>query len=410
VIADPATYAAAVPHPEFDRLRRTTPVSWVEEPLLARRGGEQPDGLRRGSGFWAVTDYAGVLKASRSPATFSSAARGAFLADPQTGEDLARARQLLVNMDAPEHHRVRRYVAGAFTPRVVQELAESIRLHAQALVEKVRASGEFDAVADLAAELPLLVLTDLLGLPQADRGLLLGWSNNLVGFDDPQFGGGDIAAYRRTFHEAFAYARELGADRRRNPGEDLVSRLVTYEVDGRRLSDPQFCQLWLLLVIAGNETTRQLLSGSLLALVENPEQLAHLVQDQQLTASAVDELLRWVSPIMQFRRTAVEDTQLSGQTIAAGDKVVLYYVSANRDESVFAAPDQLDLGRKPNPHLAFGVGSHYCLGSHLAHLEARVLLDTLRPHLPRLRATGPAIRLESNFMNGIKSLPMALAG
>lgn len=408
MLADPSTYAAGVPHAEFARRRRTDPVSWVDEPELPYHGRAEGTRVRRGTGYWAVTGYADVVAASRTPGVFSSAARGAFLADPRTPEDLERTRQLLVNMDAPEHARIRRYVTAAFTPRAVAALAPKVAAHAADLVRAAVAAGGLDVVADLAAELPLLVLADLLGVPRGDRGMLLRWSNNLVGFDDPEYGGASVDTYRATFQEAFRYARQLAAARRRAPGPDLVTRLVTVEVDGQRLPEAEFCQLWLLLVIAGNETTRHLLSGALHALAGSPEQRDRLVADPDLTASAVDELLRFVSPIMQFRRTAVADTHLAGRSIAAGDKVVLYYCSANRDESVFQRPDRLDLGRRPNPHLAFGTGPHFCLGSHLAHLEARVLLDTLRPHLARLRPAGAPVRLCSTFMNGFKSLPMEL--
>jgi cytochrome P450 len=410
MLADPTTYAAGVPYRELARFRRDAPVSWVDEPALAYHSADGGRRVRRGTGYWAVTRHADVVTAARSPGTFSSAAQGAFLADPRTPEDLQRVRQLLVNMDAPEHRRIRRHITAAFTPQAAQAMAEGIRRHATALVERAVTAGAVDAVAGLAAELPLLVLVDLLGMPRADRGLLLRWSNSLVGFDDPEYGGGSLDRYRQTFREALGYAGGLASDRRRRPGDDLASRLVHGEVDGQRLSDAEFAQLWLLLVVAGNETTRHLLSGSLLALAEWPDQRRRLAADPQATPRAVDELLRYVSPVMQFRRTALADTELGGQRIAAGDKVVLYFVSANRDERVFRDPDSLDLGRRPNPHLAFGVGPHYCLGSHLAHLEAKVLLDTLRPHLHRLRLAGPVVRLESTFMSGIKSLPMAFGG
>jgi cytochrome P450 len=410
MLADPATYAAGVPHQELARRRREAPVSWVDEPALAYHSAGDGRRVRQGTGYWAVTRHADVIAAARSPGIFSSAAKGAFLADPRTPEDLQRARQLLVNMDAPEHRRIRRHITAAFTPQAVQAMGAGIRQHAAALVARAVAAGTFDAVACLAAELPLLVLVDLLGMPRADRGLLLRWSNSLVGFDDPEYGGGSLDRYRQTFREALGYAAALAADRRRRPGDDLVSRLVHGEVDGDRLTDPEFAQLWLLLVVAGNETTRHLLSGSLLALAAWPDQRGRLAADPAATPRAVDELLRYVSPVMQFRRTALADTELGGQRIAAGDKVVLYFVSANRDEGVFRDPDSLDLRRRPNPHLAFGVGPHYCVGSHIAHLEAQVLLDAMRPHLRRLCLAGPVVRMESTFMSGIKSLPMAFGG
>ena len=409
LLSDPDTYAIGVPHDEFARRRREAPVAWVDEVELARHGDDGAS-VQRGSGYWAVTRHRTVDEVSRDPGTFSSAAKGAFLADPRTREDLERNRQLLVNMDAPQHTRIRRLVAGAFTPRAVARLHAAVQAHADGVVGRaVRAEG-IDVVTDVAAELPLLVLTDLLGMPREDRGLLFGWSNNLVGFDDPEYGGGSVDVYQRTFVEAFGYASQLARARRRDPGEDLVSLLVNAELDGRRLTELEFCQTWILLVIAGNETTRHLLSGGLLALSQRPDQLARLVADPGLVSLAVEELARWVTPIMQFRRTAVTDSTLDGQPIAAGDKVVLYYVSANRDSDVFAEPDGLDVGRLPNPHLAFGIGPHFCLGARLARVEAAAMLSELRPHLPRLRLTGPPIRLESNFMNGIKSLPATFAG
>jgi len=409
MLADPVTYRVGVPWHELARRRRSAPVAWVDEPALRRVTDDGQEEVRRGTGFWAVTRYESVIRASRTAPVFSSAARGAFLADPRTAEDLERARQLLVSMDAPEHGRIRRHVTAAFTPKAVRALVGGIGEQADRLVRTVTAAERFDAVTDLAAELPLLVLADLLGMPRADRNLLFRWSNCLVGFDDPEYGAGSVDAYARTFAEAFRYARELARSRRQRPADDLVSALVTSTVDGQRLTEPEFCQLWLLLVIAGNETTRHLLSGTLIALTEAPGQCRRLAADPALTATAVDELLRWITPIMQFRRTAVRDTELDGQRIEAGQKVVLYYISANRDERVFAGPDRLDLARRPNPHLAFGVGPHYCLGSHLAHTEARILIDALRPHLTRLRPAGPVVRLEANFMNGIKSAPMTWA-
>lgn len=404
-LSDPATYALAVPHEEFARLRRDVPVAWVREALL-RRHGASGTVLHRGSGYWAVTRHAAVVAASRAPEVFSSAAAGAFLTEPKSRDDLERVRQLLVNMDAPQHSRTRRLVSAAFTPRAVRAAHAGIKAHAAAIVDRVVRQRDFDAVRDIAAELPLLVLADLLGIPRSDRGLLLRWSNNLVGFDDPEFGGGDVEAFKQTFVEAFGYAREVAAAKRRRPGDDLVSLLVTSEIEGRRLSEREFCHFWILLVVAGNETTRHLLSGSLLELAGRPQLRRRLASDPALVPTAVEEMLRWTTPIMQFRRTATVDTELDGQSISAGDKVVLYYISANRDETVFPRAGELDLGRTPNPHLAFGVGAHFCLGSPLARLEAATVLELLRPHLAGLTTAGPAVRLESNFMNGWKSMPL----
>ncbi|MFF5207121.1 cytochrome P450 [Streptosporangium sp. NPDC000396] len=408
-IAHPATYAAGVPHEEFARRRRTEPVAWVPEPPLWRHssGGRIAE---RGTGFWAVTTHEAVLSVSRRAEEFSSGAKGAFLADPRTPADLKQARQLLVNMDAPQHLRIRRLVTSVFTPRAVRALADGVAAHAAALVSQVVRAGRFDVVTDLACELPLLVLSDLLGMPREDRHLLYRWSNHLVGFDDPEYGGGDVDAYRRTFAEAFQYALKLAMQRRENPTGDLISLLANAEVDGRRLSDREFCNFWLLLVVAGNETTRHLISGSLEALAAHPAERDRLVSGAVALPAAVEELLRWVTPIMQFRRTAVRDTELCGRRISAGDKVVVYYVSANRDAAVFADPERLDLSRDPNPHLAFGTGPHFCLGAHLARLELTALLTAMRPHLAAFEPAGPVVRLESNFVNGIKSMPARIAG
>jgi cytochrome P450 len=403
-IAHPASYAAGVPHEEFARLRASDPVCWVPEPLLVRRS-RSGQLTQRGSGFWAVTTHEGVTDASRRTEDFSSAAKGVFLTDPSTPADLAMTRELLVNMDAPQHARIRKLVTSVFTPRAVRMMTDGVAAHAAALVRDVVQAGEFDIVTDLARELPLLVLSDLLGMPPGDRHMLYEWSNRLVGFDDPDYGNGDIDAYRGAMAEAFRYALWLAGQRREQPAGDLVSRLANAEVDGKRLSDREFCSFWLLLVVAGNETTRHLISGSLQALADHPGERDRLVRGAVPAAIAVNELVRFVTPIMQFRRTATGDVRLCGQDIRAGDKVVLYYVSANRDAAVFADPGRLDLGRDPNPHLAFGIGSHFCLGSHLARLEMTALLTELKPYLAGLELTGPVARLESNFVNGAKSMP-----
>src|SRR6266540_4124679 len=364
-IADPATYTGGVPHREFARRRAYEPVGWVPEPVLWRhsRGGRI---AQRGTGFWAVTTHEAVLSVSRRTEEFSSGRSGVFLTDPRTPGELAAARQLLINMDAPQHVRIRKIVTSVFTPRSVRRLLDSIAGHAAELVDKVVRADRFDAV-------------------------------------------GDIDAYRATMAEAFAYARRLAAARREQPTDDLVSRMANAELDGQRLSDREFCNLWLLLVVAGNETTRHLIAGSLQALVEHPGERDRLVSGAVPVPTAVEELLRWVTPIMQFRRTATRDTELCGQHIAEGDKVVIYYTSANRDAAVFADPDRLDLAHDPNPHLAFGIGPHFCLGAHLARLELTVLLETIRPYLPGLQVVGPVTRLESNFVNAIKSMPARIA-
>jgi cytochrome P450 len=404
-LADPTTFTSGPPFAEFARRRREAPVGWVDEVRLQRRSARGV-AVQHLGGYWAVTTHAGVVAASRKPDVFS-AERGAFLADPTSRADLERHRQLLVGMDPPAHIRLRRVVTSAFTGSVVQGMRASIVDHARAIVRRVVAGGELDAVADIAAELPLLVLADLLGVPREDRGLFLRWSNNLVGFDDPAFGGGDVEVFQQTFVEAFGYALAAAKDKRRNPGEDLMSRLVTAEVLGRRLTEKEYCHLWLLLVVAGNETTRHLISGGLDLLADRPDLAQRLARRPDTVPATVEEMLRWTTPIMQFRRTATRETELEGQRIGAGDKVVLYYISANRDEAVFHDPSRFDPDRFRNQHVAFGVGPHFCLGSHLARAEAVALFEGLAEHLPALERRGPATRLASNFMNGIRHLPIA---
>jgi cytochrome P450 len=407
-IGDPAEYAMRMPYAEFARLRREAPVAWIEETTVGLRSSSSR-ATSQGGGYWAITRYATLVSVSRRPEVFSSAERGSFLADPKSHWDLERTRQLLINMDAPQHGAVRRLLTQAFTPAAVQRLHQSIRMHAEAIVRRVLQAEEFDAVLEMAAELPLLVLADLLGMPREDRHLIYKWSNTVVGFDDPDFSGGDVEAYQNTFSEAFAYAREMADAKRKRPADDLVSVLVNMTQDGYPLSDKEFSYLWIMLAIGGNESTRHLISGSLQALSEWPGERSRLAADPALLPAAIEELLRWVSPIIQFRRTAVEDTELDGRRIHAGDKVVLYYCSANRDEEIFERGDQLILDRRPNPHLAFGIGPHFCLGAHLARLEALTLFEQLCPHLDRFELTGPVVRLRSNFMNGIKSMPARFA-
>ncbi|MYT29275.1 MULTISPECIES: cytochrome P450 [unclassified Streptomyces] len=405
LLADPATYARGVPRAEFRRRLRHAPVDWVEERPLDRRDGDRSR-TEQGSGYWAVTRHASVTAASRDTRTFSSAARGAFLADPRTPEQLHRTRQLLVSMDAPEHTRARRLIGNAFGPPAVRRLRGSIWEAAVKLVQRCRARGEFDLVSDLAAPLPLTVLAEVLGIPPEDRPLLLRWSNNLVGFDDPEYGGGDVEVYRSIFTEAFGYAADVARQRRRAPADDIVSVLATAEADGERLSDAEFGQLWLLLVVAGNETTRHAISGGVQALLDHPDQLERLAADPGLLPSATEEILRWTTPIMQFRRTLTRDATLDGTLMREGDKAVLYYIAANQDDTVFTAPERFDITRDPNPHLAFGTGPHFCLGAALAREEIAVLLGALHPHLRRLRRAGEPVRLESNFMNGLKYFPV----
>jgi cholest-4-en-3-one 26-monooxygenase len=391
---DPGVYERGVPHEVFAELRRVSPVHWQPE---------QPPG----HGYWAITRYYDVVTVSRDPVTFSSHAGTVLLSD-FSDEVVALQRAMMLNMDPPEHTRLRALVSRGFTPRMVNRLERQIRQTCTSIVDDALREREVDFVSAIAARLPIAVIAELMGIPLPDREILYEWSNRMIGFDDPEFqtpgSDGVVAAA-----EVFGYANELAARRRSDPRDDIVTRLIQPDADGEVLSDLEFTMFFVLLVVAGNETTRNAASGGMRALLDHPDQWRMLISDRGLTPTAVEEILRWVSPVMDFRRTATLDTEIDGHRIAAGDKVVLFYSSANRDEAVFAEPHVFDIRRDPNPHIAFGGGGpHFCLGSHLARLELRVLFETLAERVPGIAPAGPVRRLRSNFINGIKEMPVRL--
>jgi cytochrome P450 len=400
-----SSYLAGVPHEAFATLRRESPVHWVIEGESLQPSSGFGWAPQHGTGYWAVTRYADVVEVSRHPDVFSSWVGATQIPDPPTELDLMTVRQMMLNMDPPEHGTLRRIVQKAFVPRAIEKLHESAQRNAREIVDAIIGDGSADFVPTVAAEMPLLMLAEILGVPREDRHLLFDWSNRLIGFDDPEFGG-DPANFGAAFLEMFSYAAQLGAAKRAEPGDDLVSIIVNAEVDGAKLSDVEFNMFWLLLVIAGNETTRNMLSGGLLALIEHPDQRDLLLSDPSLVPGAIEEMLRWYSPVIHFRRTARVDTELGGQKIAAGDKVVVYYPSANRDEDVFPDPDRFDITRTPNEHVAFGSGPHFCLGASLARMELRVMFTELLARLPHMELDGPVERMQSSFINGIKHLPV----
>lgn len=385
------TWARGVPHEAFALLRREAPVFWHPEP--------------DGPGFWAVTRHADVVAVSRDPATFSSELGATFI-DTQTDEALAQLRLTILNMDPPRHNRYRRLVSRGFTPRMINRLVATIERRAARIVDEVVDRGECEFVEDVAAKLPLEMICEMIGLPEADWPRMFELSNTLVGFDDPDLRAtpeeGEAAAA-----EIYAYCDAVAADRRANPRDDLMTALVQAEVDGERLTDLELNLFFVTLVVAGNETTRNLISHAMLALIEHPDQLRRLREDPGLWPTAVEEMLRWGTSIHNFRRTATRDTELRGQRIAAGDKVVMYYMSANRDEEVFEDPFRFDVGRTPNDHVAFGGGGvHYCLGASLARAEIRAIMRQLVERLDDVQLAGEVRRLRSDFVNGIKSMPV----
>jgi cytochrome P450 len=402
-LTDLDRWAAGVPHEWFALLRREAPVFWQDE--------------RSGRGFWSLTRYDDILAASKDWETFSSEAGGTSLMD-LTPEQV-QSRMSMLDSDPPRHKRLRSIVNKAFTLRVVNAYEGRIRGMFKEVLDGALHEGELDFVDAVAVELPMRILCELMGVPLEDRRYLVDLGNRMLGNTDPDHAGeyvageSDLSAYAHlpfsspAAPEMFAYANALAAERRRAPRDDLTTRLLEAEIDGDRLSEHEFDLFFLLLVTAGNETTRHAMSNGLLSLLEHPAERDRIIADRSLIPSAVEEILRWTPSLLHFRRTATHDVELRGQTIRAGDKVALWYVSGNRDEDHFPDAGRFDVTRQPNRHLAFGLGSpHYCLGAHLARLELCVWLEEMLPVLGRLELAGEPQRLRSNFFHGVKSLPV----
>ena len=389
-IYNPDVYLEGVPHEAFKLLRAECPVYFQTEP--------------EGTGYYALTKYDDVVFASKNPQLYSSAAGGTNIED-YPAQDLQMIRMLIVNMDPPMHNKFRRLVSLGFTPRQIARMEEGIRTSCAEILDRVAVKGECDFVKEIAAELPLQVISDIMGVPREDCPKVFDWSNRLIGFDDPEFQN-SMEDARQAAGEVWMYAHQLASTRKGKDGKDLVSVLMNAEVDGERLQEGEFDAFFLLLLVAGNETTRNAISGGLLALQEHPEQLAKLQADPSLLDSAVEEILRWVSPVMYFRRTLTEDTEVRGVKIKKGEKIAMYYGSANRDEDVFENSMTFDITRNPNEHIAFGIGQHSCLGLNLARLELRVMFEQLLARFPDIELAGPISRLRSNFINGFKRIPV----
>jgi cholest-4-en-3-one 26-monooxygenase len=391
-LSNSRSFVPEVPHAWLAHLRRHDPVHWQEEP--------------NGPGYWAVTKYHDCVTVNREFDRFSSAAKGTM--PFEMGEDeIAQQGLMMLNMDPPLHTRYRRLVNKGFTPRMVRDLEQSIHKSADSIIDTVSAAGRADFVTDLSAELPLQVIAELLGVPPDDRHKMFDWSNQMVGSEDPEYQLQAEMAMTAAM-ELYAYAAELFSKKRLDPRDDLMSVLTTVEVEGEQLNAMELELFFLLLTVAGNETTRNLMSGAMHAFFQNPDQWERLHNDRTLLPSAVEEMLRFVTPVMNFRRTAMCDTELSGTKIRQGDKVVFYHASGNRDEEIFEDPDRFDIGRDPNPHIAFGGGGpHFCLGANLARIEIRVMFEHLLDRLPDLHQAGDVQRLQSQFINGVKHLPVA---
>jgi linalool 8-monooxygenase len=395
-------FLAGPPHAAFKRLRREAPVYWQDE----NQTSWEP-------GYWAITKYEDVVHISKNPQIFSSAKGiNITLGDPDVVNPQVVNALIggMIGMDAPQHMAYRRIAVPAFTPKAVAGFEPRIRARVNELIDAVAARGECDFVTTLAEQLPLWTLAELLGAPQADVPRLMDWTNRLTGQADPEFNptGATSSDMFPVFMDLFSYGRQMMEDRRRAPREDLCSVVANATFEGEDLPPGTLDGFFLLMVIAGNETTRNTISGGLLELSRNPAQYDKLRANPSLLPNAVEEMLRIVSPVMHMRRTVTVDTEVRGQKMRAGDKVVMWYGSANRDEDVFPDGDRFDIERtNASNHLAFGIGPHFCLGSRLGQIQIRIMFEELLKRLPDIRAIGAPQRMRTNFIAGIKHLPVA---
>jgi cholest-4-en-3-one 26-monooxygenase len=394
-LTDPDLYASRVPNEEFAELRKAAPIWWNPQPTDI--------GFDDG-GFWAVTRHRDIVAVSRDSETFSSYENTAIIrmVSGTTRDQIELQRVIMLNIDPPQHTKMRGIVSRGFTPRAINNLKEVLTARAAKIVQTALAEGTGDFVTDVACELPLQAIAELIGVPQEDRHKLFSWSNEMVGYDDPEYvGDGETAAT-----EILSYSMVMAADRRACPRDDIVTKLVNADVDGDELTEDEFGFFVILLSVAGNETTRNAISHGMLAFLDHPEQWELYKATRPQTA--VDEIVRWATPVTVFQRTATKDTELGGQQIKKGQRVGLFYRSANFDEEVFDHPERFDITRNPNPHLGFGgSGAHYCLGANLARLEMDLIFNAIAEAMPDIRKAGDPQRLRSGWLNGVKRLPVS---
>lgn len=400
---DVDNFSEGFPHEYFAMLRRDDPVHWQPPPPPAQTNTDGPMPVQ--GGFFAITKHSDVVEVSRRPDVFSSEVGGTNLHDPEK-DQLASLRQIMINMDPPKHAKYRRIVARTFTPRAVQEIEPAIRRHSTRVVDEVARDGSCEFVTQLASELPLILICEFLGFPQKDRHKVFDWSNRMIGFDDPDMTEG---AEDRTAAslELYMYANEIAAQKRAEPDGTLVSKLINGDVEGVSLTEHEFNSFVLLLAVAGNETTRNATSHGMRLLHDHPEQRETLRSDLEThLPTFVEEILRFSPSVIHFRRTATEDAEIRGVKVPKGSKVAMFYSSANRDGDVFANPDTFDVTRDPNPHLAFGVGEHFCLGASLARMQLRCIFREIVSRLPDIHLSAPLRRMRGNFIDGVKEMPV----
>jgi cholest-4-en-3-one 26-monooxygenase len=397
-IIGPDTFAQhGYPHAAWKRLRNEAPVHWFE--------------LEGGVGFWAITKREDIVSISKQPHRFLNGPRLAIFEEGAPVEGERTLARHLLNMDPPDHQAFRRVGAGWFSPRSIERRSEEVRRITRDLLNEMAGDGEEregDFVADFAAPLTLNVLADMLGVPREDWHLMFQWTNQIAGSADAEYQSGDepYDGLEKARVGLFDYFTDLAEERRKAPRDDMVSVLANVEMDGGPMPAFELLSYFLLLVVAGNETTRNSASGGLLALIDHPEEMAKLQRNPLLVDDAVEEIARWTAPVIQFCRTTTEDFELRGQKIKANESMCLLYPSANRDEDAFDEPDQFRVDRNPNPHVGFGIGEHFCLGAHLARLELRVIFEELAARLESVELAGPVERMRSSFLGGVKRMPL----
>ncbi len=384
----------------FKRLRHEAPIYWHEESLDFEPG------------FWALTKHEDIVRVSKDPLTFSSAAGGHLMSmgDPEVIDPTAVAAIIgnMIGMDPPDHQIYRKMVAPSFTPKAIRNLETDMRQKIRDLLENVEGKGEFNFVTEIAEQLPLWVLCEMMGIPESDRPKIRDLVNNLTDASIQQDPENSFQIWV-NYMELFKMGRDMIEERRKNPTDDLMSVVANTKVEGGELPPELLDGFFLLMVIAGNETTRNTLTGGLMALTENPEERNKLIKDPSLISNATDEMLRWVTSVIYFRRTAMKDTNIRGQDIKAGDKIVMWYGSANRDEDIFPDGHLFKVDREnAKKHLAFGAGEHLCLGNRLGHMQIRILFEELLARFPNIHATADPVRVPSNFLAGISELKVNL--
>lgn len=391
---DPDVLLAGLPVTQFAELRRTAPVWW----------NPQPESIFDDGGYWVISRHEDVKAVSRDGHLWSTNRKGAVMRLPEgvTADQLELTKALLINHDAPEHTRLRKLVSRLFTPRAIAQLEEKLAGAAKEIVRTAALKRDGDFVNDIAMNLPLLAIADLIGVPEADRAKLFDWTNAIMNTDDPDFDSDPTTANA----ELMAYAYNMADQRRRCPADDIVTRLIQADIDGDALGDVEFAFFVILLAVAGNETTRNAMTHGMNAFFDNPEQWELFKRERP--ATAVDEIIRWASPVHCFQRTALADVELGGVTVREGQRVGLFYSSANFDEEVFDNPFRFDISRNPNPHLSFGGnGAHFCIGANLARMEIKLIFDELAEQIPDITRVGTPQRLRSGWINGVKRLDVA---